>query len=198
MKHDFSFNPNTCYDIGSAVLHWTRHAERVWPDTKIYLFDAFSPLEKIYDGYEYTIAVLSDVDDKEIKFYQNDFYFGGNSYYREIGCNNGSFFPETNHILKNTKTIDSIVSEKNYKLPDLIKIDVQGAELDVLIGAVKTLKNASYLLIELQEVQYNINAPLVKKTTEYLNSIGWECIQEKFSDNGPDADYCFKNKKKLN
>jgi hypothetical protein len=34
----YNFIPEVCYDIGSCLLHWTKHAEYVWPQTKIYLF----------------------------------------------------------------------------------------------------------------------------------------------------------------
>ena len=193
LRVEYNFVPEVCYDIGAAVLHWTRHAERVWPDTKLYLFDAFSPVERFYEGYDYTMGVLSSADDMEVRFYQNDFYFGGNSYYRELAFDDGKFFPESNYIIKKTKTLDSIVLEMNYRYPDLIKIDVQGAELDVLKGATNVLQKAEYLLVELQHVNYNKDAPLAHTTIDYLKSIGWECIAEKFSDNGPDADYCFKN-----
>ena len=54
MKED-GVSPRVCYDIGSCVLHWTRHAERIWPDTKCILFDAFEPAEMFYDGYEHTM-----------------------------------------------------------------------------------------------------------------------------------------------
>jgi FkbM family methyltransferase len=152
-------------------------------------------LEFLYKetNHDYTIGVFSDIDDKEIIFYKNDFEPGGNSYYRELAFDNGKFFPETNYIVKKTRTLDSIVSEKNYRYPDLIKIDVQGAELDVLKGATNVLQKAEYLIVELQHVNYNKDAPLANTTIDYLKSIGWECIAEKFSDNGPDADYCFKN-----
>ena len=42
-------------------------------------------------------------------------------------------------------TIDSL----NIKEVDLIKIDVEGYEMEVLRGAVDTLENADYLMIEL-------------------------------------------------
>ena len=195
LYNEYNFVPEICYDIGAAVLHWTRHAERIWPNTKIYLFDGFSPLEICYDSYDYTIAVLSDLDNKQVKYYQNDYYFAGNSYYKEK-TNNIIIFPENNYLIKYTRSLDSIVKEKNYKLPDLIKIDVQGAELDIIKGAEETLKHAKYLLVELQDIEYNEGAPLAHITIEYLKSIGWICIAEKFSDNGPDADYCFMNTNK--
>jgi hypothetical protein len=193
----YNFIPEVCYDIGSCLLHWTKHAEYVWPQTKIYLFDAYSPVEQFYSGYDYTIGVLSNEDNKEVKFYQNDFYIGGNSYYREL-FDDSKYFPENNYILKKTRTLDSIVSEKNYRLPDLIKIDVQGAELDILKGSINTLKHTKVLIVELQNVQYNKDAPLSHITMKWLENNGWKCIEEKFSDNGPDADYCFINKKFYN
>jgi FkbM family methyltransferase len=193
LKNEYNFTPKVCYDIGSLLLHWTRHAKRIWPDTKIVLFDAFQPAEVFYNGYDYSINVLSNIDNNIVNFYQNDMIPFGNSYYRETGFDNGKYFPENIFITKKTRTLDSIVMEKDYMYPDLIKIDVQGAELDILKGAHNTLLHAKFLIIELQHVEYNKGAPLCDITIQYLESIGWECIARKFSDNGPDADYCFIN-----
>jgi hypothetical protein len=38
-----------------------------------------------------------------------------------------------------------------------------------------------------------MGAPLAHITIDYLKNKGWECIAHKFSNNGPDADYCFIN-----
>ena len=193
LKTDYNFKPSVCYDIGTAVLHWTRHAERIWPESKIILFDAFEPVKFLYKNYDHHCGVLSNDDNKKIKFYQNDMLFGGNSYYREIGSGS-DVFPTNQYILKTTRSLDSIVNERNFLYPDLIKIDVQGAELDIIKGAKNVLSHAKYLLVELQNVNYNDGAPLFNETKTYLESIGWECIAEKITDNGPDGDYCFKNK----
>jgi FkbM family methyltransferase len=195
LRDEYNFVPNVCYDIGACVLHWTRHAEIVWPKSEIFLFDAFEPASVLYTKHKNYVGVLSDIDDKIVKFYQNDFLPGGNSYYREIGSY-GNVFPENTYLLKKTRSLDSIVKEKQFLLPDLIKIDVQGAELDILKGAPITLSYATCLIVELQNVQYNLGAPLVDTTMKYLESIGWKCIAQKFSDNGPDADYCFINTNK--
>ncbi len=190
MNEEFNFKPKVCYDVGSAVLHWTRHAERIWPNTQVILFDAFEPAEILYKTHKYNIGLLSDKDDNEIKFFQNDFYFGGNSYYKE---NNDYVFPNSGYILKKSKTLDTIVKEKQFPLPDLIKIDVQGAELDILKGASTVLSHCQYLIVELQDIHYNKGAPLAPVTIKYLEDNGWKLIASKFSDNGPDGDYCFIN-----
>lgn len=193
MKKELKFEPKVCYDIGAAVLHWSRHAERIWPETQVILFDAFEPVEMFYKTHKYNIGLLSDKDNVDIKFYQNDMLFGGNSYYKE---NDNNIFPESNYIIKKSKTLDTIVKEKNFPLPDFIKIDVQGAELDILKGASNTLANCKYLIVELQDINYNQGAPLAPITIKYLEDNGWILIASKFSDNGPDGDYCFINMNK--
>lgn len=54
---------------------------------------------------------------------------------------------------------------------DLIKIDVQGSELDILNGGRKTIRRSKYVLMEVSLIQYNIGAPLmdilVEKMREY-------------------------------
>ena len=68
---------------------------------------------------------------------------------------------------KNRKTskLDTIIKERNYPLPDLIKIDTQGSELDILNGSSEALKNIKYLIVELQHIQYNKNAKFFIKDT---------------------------------
>ena len=65
--------------------------------------------------------------------------------------------------------------------------------MDILIGAKECLKTAKFLIVEMQHTNYNDDAPKVEVTKPFIESLGWTCIAEKFSDNGPDADYCFMN-----
>lgn len=181
-------DPKIIYDIGSCVLHWTKEAKKVWPNAKIVLFDAYDPVEFLYEGYDYHMGVLSDVDGKIVKFYQSDIHCGGNSYYKE---NNDEVFPECNHVLKTTRTLDSVVLEKKFPKPDLIKIDAQGCEMDILRGATECLAHASRLIVEMQTADYNRGAPKVRETLPYIESLGWKCDAPLFSNNGPDGDYGF-------
>lgn len=191
------FEPKVIYDIGSCVLHWTKEAKKLWPDAKYILFDAFSPAEFLYKDYDYYVGVLSDEDDKLVKFYQNDYYPGGNSYYREIGCNHSNFFPEDKYIEKHAKTINTIVKEKGFPLPDFVKIDVQGAEVDIIRGGVDVFKNASRMVVELQHTEYNQGALKNDKSLPLIeNLLDFKCTQPLFQNNGPDGDYGFINPKK--
>ena len=188
----FNIQPQVIYDIGSCVLHWERWAKQIWPDAKIYVFDAFSPLEELYKkvGVNYNMCCLSNVNDLSVKFYQNDVLFGGNSVFKE---KNDNVFPPENYIVKKTITLDTLIESKNIPYPDLIKMDIQGCELNALKGARHVLRCCSYLILELQEVEYNENAPQKDAVIEYLKTIGFVLFSEKFSKNPSDADYCFVN-----
>jgi len=76
-------------------------------------------------------------------------------------------------ILK--KSLDSIIEELDIEVPDYIKIDVDGAEYNVLKGAKKTLLNPKVksIYIEIKESEDN------KKILELLESYGW-IVDNKF------------------
>lgn len=192
--------PKVIYDIGAAVLHWTKLAKKVWPDSKFIAFEAMPEVDFLFKQYDidYHLGVLSDSDNRVVEFYQNTWHPGGNSYYREnveVNPQANEYF--TNDMKRNmiAKTLDTVVSEKNFPLPDLIKIDVQGSELDIIKGAKNILSQCPHLIVELQSVEYNKNAPLKDKVINYLSSIGFELItKESFCNNGPDGDYYFRKR----
>jgi len=201
------FNPPekmVIYDIGSSVMHWSNHAKRIWKHSDIYAFDAMTEMKLFYDThnetknaaltFEYNVGVLCDEDYKRISFYQNDELPGGNSYYKEIGHHNSHNIFTENHIKhKIGLKLETVINNKKFPLPDLIKMDVQGAELDILKGSMNIINSAKFLIVELQHVEYNKGAPLCNRTRDFLIENGWEVYAEKFCNNGPDADWCFIN-----
>lgn len=195
LKKEYNFVPKTIYDVGACVLHWTQSAEQIWPESEIILFDATDAFESLYleTGLDYYIGALSNQSNKTIKFYQNNENFAGNSYYKE----NPKYSPAAEHLFNEssiveltTKTLDDVVADKFLNPPQIIKIDVQGAELDVLIGAEKSLITCEHLIIELRNVEYNIGSPEKEEIISYLKTKGFNNLGL-FSDNGPDGDYHF-------
>jgi FkbM family methyltransferase len=195
IKNKYNFNPKVVYDIGSCVLQWTSPMEKLWPNAKFVLFEAMEEVEFLYNGYLHHLGVLSDQDFKNVAFYKNTWSPGGNSYYKEIGCGEESkrLFNDTTKFRYTTRTVDSIVKEKNFPLPDLIKIDVQGCEVDILKGMTETIKSCKHLIIELQHSQYNEGAPLNTESVPFIESLGFTLITPLFYCNGPDGDYHFIN-----
>lgn len=192
------FEPKVIYDIGSCVLHWTRHAERIWPDAKIILFDANPHCKFLYQKYQYYNGLLSNISGVNMKFYMNEFSPGGASYYREIGSENSkTLYPENRYYNYLAMTLDDVVEKYNYPKPDFVKMDVQGAEHDILQGGIKTMKSTQHLIMELPKsgIIYNENAPNLEKTIKLAEDYGWICEAPLFSDNGYfDGDYGFIRK----
>jgi FkbM family methyltransferase len=197
MRDEMNVNPKVIYDIGSSVLHWTDAAFGVWNKSGFIAFDAMESLEFLYREahMDYHISVLSDQPNKVVNFFENTNFPAGNSYYREnpkYSPNANMIFDDAHSVRKVTTTLDSVVKSRGYPLPDLIKIDVQGAELDVLKGASETLKTCKDLILELQEVEYNQGAPNKEEVIKYVESLGFKLVTPFFASvSGFDGDYHF-------
>ena len=68
------------------------------------------------------------------------------------------------------RTVDDLLSKRTY---DLVKIDVQGAELDVLKGAKRTVQQAEVLQLELSTTEYNSGAPLAMEVMQAVHQLGF-------------------------
>ena len=177
---------------------WTTIAKPTWPNSEYILFEATKESEDILSelDHKYHIAVLSDTDGKEVTFCRSLHWPGGNSYYRENPVENAQaeqlFNTPENKFKRTTRTLDSIVAERGFPAPDLLKIDVQGCEIDILRGASQVLSSVKHLIIELQHREYNIGAQLNTESIPIIEGMGFKLVQSCFSHSShADADYHF-------
>jgi FkbM family methyltransferase len=70
-------------------------------------------------------------------------------------------------------TLDTEVLENDLKGPFIIKIDVQGFELEVLKGGTSLLDNTEVIILEVSLFQFYKNSPTFEETIRYMNSIGF-------------------------
>ena len=68
---------------------------------------------------------------------------------------------------------DSLINEKRGKPPYFMKIDVQGAELDVLLGAEEILQNTEYVLLEVSLFEFFKGGPLFYDVVTFMKSRGF-------------------------
>jgi FkbM family methyltransferase len=198
LRDEFNFTPSVIYDVGACVLHWTTIAKEVWPNAQYFLFEAMEESEEIFleTNLPYEIGVFSDVDNKEVTFFKNVTFPGGNSYYMENPAHScmaeALFANPSNQFVRKTITLDTAQAKRNFPLPDLLKIDVQGCEVDILKGCPNILKNVKHLIVELQHVEYNIGAQLCHESISVIESLGFKLVTPKFSlSSHADADYHF-------
>ena len=196
MKNNLNYEPKVIYDIGSCVMHWTNEALAIWPNAHYVLFEAMNSVEFLYRERgirDYHIGVLSSEPGKTVEFWQNDWHPGGNSYYKEnikVNPEVPKYFNEKHKKVYTTNTLAEVVKNRDFPLPDLVKMDVQGAEMDIIKGSEDIIKHATHVILELQKVEYNSGAPLREEVIAYMKTLGFECVGM-FTDNGPDGDYHF-------
>ena len=68
-----------------------------------------------------------------------------------------------------TTSIDNLIYSENFQKPDILKIDVEGAELKVLIGGIRTIRECQpELIIEIH------NIPMMFYVSSFLKENGYE------------------------
>ena len=146
------------YDVGSNYGYYSVILSQLTKTTYAFepVAETFIVLKKnikknrIKNIIQFPFALSDKEESISINIYSSS---GNNSMFKR---NIPSDHP-TKHIGKSnirTKTIDSLVFSENNRIekPDLIKIDVEGAELHVLKGAIKTIvKYKPVLLVEYSE-----------------------------------------------
>jgi hypothetical protein len=87
--------------------------------------------------------------------------------------------PERNDVVDKLKmpceTVDRIAQQLNTNF-DVLKLDVQGAELDVLRGATKSLEHVFAIDIEVEFCELYKDQPLFDQVFAFLRKAGFEFI----------------------
>jgi FkbM family methyltransferase len=162
------FNPAAILDIGAFEGNWTKMAIKIWPNAHYALIEANAQkVSALRSDSELRNAVvveslLGATPANAVTFYVMD---SGSSVFEE---NSGV---DRQGVTLQQRTLDSVTAD----LPpaDLIKIDVQGYELEVLKGGKKTLAQAQAMIIELSLIEINAGAPLLDEALSFMRGAGF-------------------------
>ena len=169
------FEPNSILDIGANVGQFYNEIKNIFPNSYYYLIEGSESCEVVLKtlNVDYSICLLSDTE-KEVNFYirKNEPRCTGNSIYLE----NTSFYDDDQIIIekKQTKTLSNLLNNQTF---DLIKIDVQGSEIDIINGGLDVIKKAKGILMEISLVEYNQNAPTKEFVYDYMDKLGFTPIE---------------------
>jgi FkbM family methyltransferase len=146
-------NPETIIDVGAA--DGTPPLYEVFPEVTHILIEAleeFSPnlsqLVSQLKKAEYIIAAATSQAGSIIINVHPDLL--GSSIYKEKEDSDVNGVERTIP----TVTIDDLCTERGTRGPYLIKIDTQGSELDVLMGAQKTLQDTEFIILEVSLFEF--------------------------------------------
>jgi FkbM family methyltransferase len=165
------FKPSVIYDIGAYTGSWSADISKVFRESQFFLFeanDSHTPaLQKLQ--FPYFIATLGD-QERQVDFFSNN--SSGDSIFRE----------RTKHYLDDQcqikqvsmTTLEKMVQEHALPLPDLIKLDVQGAEKMILQGGRSVVLHAEAIILETKVIEYNLGAPLFYEMITFMDQLGYQ------------------------
>jgi len=172
---ELEFYPKTILDIGAYHGDWSTLVHGIWPDSKIFMVEANADqrptLAKITWTEGFEIALLGDKKRRQVGYYATTLpVTTGNSIFRE----QTHYFDNCEIRNLPMTTLDSVVKKRNLKNINLIKIDVQGSELNVIKGGKNTVANAQFILLETQNLEYNLGAPDTAQVLIAMQDLGFQ------------------------
>ena len=168
---NLDFDPKVVYDLGASNGGWTRAIRPVFPQAVFELFEpqahrnpdydqGLIPLLAQHPNLRLHTNLVSNVEDL--------------LQLRILGRSGvGSSLlgtPQEQSIEAPSRTLDNMIALGDIPPPDLIKMDIQGAELLALEGATqRALPVASVLALELWMLRsYGSQTPLLSEVIEFL------------------------------
>ena len=165
----FEYSPikiETVYDVGACNGWWYSGVRPFLPEANFFLFEANPEYEEILKqtGQRVFNKLLSNPGRGEVDFYNGT--NTGDSYYKETT----TIYDDKTSIKMPTVTLDELIEQNNLPIPQLLKLDTQGSELDILKGATKLLGKTELIISELPIIEYNRGAPNISEYLEFFKS----------------------------
>jgi FkbM family methyltransferase len=146
--------PAIIFDIGANVGTWTLLAKAIFPSATVHSFEPFAEHQEAFVRATARIPnvnlhkIALGAEAKSQKLNVTD--FSDASSLLELTAEGRSLQGLQTVATESVEVtvLDNYVSANALPLPDLIKLDVQGYELEVLKGASKCLQHAQALILE--------------------------------------------------
>jgi len=176
------FTPDTIFDVGAAYGYWSEELLKVYPKSR---YELFEPLSRIYEKYtnqqecfkkKYTnftfhpVALGSHNGISQMSVAQD----GWSSSLIEV--KNQDFFDKTQMV--KTYRIDDYVNKLSLPLPDIIKMDTQGYELEIIKGGKRIFGEAKIVFTEFWFYRgYGPKTALFNELISELNDLGFVLVE---------------------
>lgn len=172
-------------DGGAATGDWARQLKAIYPDTQVLCVE---PRDDAQPGLRATASELRGViiaqtlllaAEGQVSFHHRN--RDQSSILPEAGASGAAPGAEKEApaataggaALTPATTLDALVTRLGLPDPDLIKLDLQGAELMALDGAARCLRSAHAVLLEVTFTPFLEGMPLIADVVPYMSQRGF-------------------------
>jgi FkbM family methyltransferase len=169
---DSGFRPKLIFDVGAYRGDFVRTCRSLWEDSRVACFEVQpEPFRRLVAAFANDTKVcawpclLGAVPQETVTLHLSD---TGSSVLEE---NVPQDLPIAHFPMR---TVDEVV-QREYagQAPELLKLDVQGYELEVIRGSEKSLGQIAVILAEVNLIDIYKGVPLVGEIMEWLGQRGW-------------------------
>ena len=180
-------SPIVVFDVGCFIGNFSRKIKKKFPDASFFLFDP-NPNLKIDDFNHYKLALSNSV--KKRIYYLNNFFPGGGSSLSPNGKNDFlwnltrkiitlKFWKDYSEHEVDSITLDKFCEENKIKHIDILKIDVDGSELEVLQGGDEILNKVKVALVEVNDTKSKFKEKFIQVKNLLEEKYNFRLVKQK-------------------
>jgi FkbM family methyltransferase len=169
---DNGYQPDVIIDVGAFEGSWTKLARQVFHRPSVLMIEAQPEKEATLRAAStdakvtYRVALLGAAPSDGVRFYK--MRTGSSVYAENTGVARQEVtMPMTtlNHVVRDAGLLNGGST--------LLKLDVQGSEIEILRGAAEVLPQITAVIAEVSLVNYNLGAPQFAEITQFMREQGF-------------------------
>ncbi len=169
------FSPNWILDVGANTSEWSRTAKSIFPAAHCFLIEPqieMQPtLEKFcrdFPGSEWILAGAgAEPGELTLTVWED---LAGSSFLPGIGSESAA---SNHHRTVKIITIDQLLNDQKLPLPQLVKLDIQGFELEALKGATQLLGQVEVFILEVSLFPFLPGQPIFDQVISFMRNSGY-------------------------
>lgn len=168
-------------DGGAASGDWTRHFKSIYPDAQVVCVEprddaqpALAALARELKGIHVARTLVTS-EEGTVPFHVNREQSSILGSFAATAGTGGAGSGAAGAVPTPATTLDALMRRLGLPDPDLIKLDLQGAELMCLDGASRCLQTAQAVLLEVSFLPFMKGIPLIADVIPYMSARGFRC-----------------------